>query len=141
MALSIPMIRPSITVIAVIAFASSASAAPDTDYPHRDWGKVAVIDMSLPDATTCVIRGIARTYERVVPASVDGGTDIDAGPGGGLFGIAHDPWLRLMVREIDGDVTLRVFYRHPVSQKQVNKLVSKIQERCLKVRSISSVGD
>lgn len=131
------MTRALLTLAAAMAFAPVAIASPDTDYPHRDWGQVATLDMSLADATTCVTRGIARTYERVITVPVEGGTDIDAGPGGGFFGVAHDPWVRLMVREDAGAVTLRAFYRHPVSRKDVGKIIEKLKKRCLKVASIA----
>ncbi|MGI9375975.1 MAG: hypothetical protein ACR2PC_07775 [Tsuneonella suprasediminis] len=80
-------------------------------------------------------------YESILPVPLENGADIDAGPGGGLFGVARDPWMRLKVREESGVVTLRVFYRHPVSQKQAGKTVERLQRRCLKVRNIAPVDD
>lgn len=123
----------------LFAFALAAPLAPaqsGTDYPHRDWGQTATLDMSLGDATTCVTQGIARTFERVIPVPAESGSDIDAGPGGGIFGVAHDPWIRLKVRQEGTTVTLRAFYRHPLSQKRVGKLIDKMQKRCLRIRSL-----
>lgn len=117
--------------------ASPVLARSDTDYPHRDWGKVVTLDMTATEATTCLTRAVARRYERIVPVPVDGGTDIDAGPGGGLFGVAHDPWLRLRVRQEAGATTLRISYRHPVSQKQIDSDVGRFEKQCLRVIRIT----
>ena len=129
----------TIRALAVLALLPSAAhAAPDTDFPHRDWGKVATLDMRLSDASTCVARAAARKYERIVPIPVEGGTDIDAGPGGGFFGVANDPWLRYQVRQEGSAVTLRIFYRHPVGQRRVDKELASFQKQCLRVRSIAA---
>lgn len=130
------MIRTTIT-LAALALTPAATAAPDTDYPHRDWGQVATLDMSLSDSAACLTRELARQYGHTLPIQVDGGTDIDAGPGPNMFGVPYEPWLRFKIRNEASATTLRVFYRHPVSQKQVSKLVQKMSKRCLKVRSIS----
>lgn len=135
------MIRIVVPTALAACIVLPAHADDDTDQPHREWGQIATIDMPLAEATACITRGIARSYERVLPVPAENGTDIDAGPGGGFWGVAHDPWLRLRVRQ-DGDaVTLRVLYRHPVSQKQVTKEVERLQKRCLKVRSIAALNE
>ena len=125
--------------IILIGFAAApAIAGPDTDYPHRDWGKVATINMPLADATACVARGIRKQYPSVMVVPAEGGSDIDAAPGGGLFGIAHDPWLRLKVRGEGQKSTLRIFYRHPVNQKRIDKEVQKFEKLCLVVERIDT---
>lgn len=134
------MTRTALSLAAYLAFVPVANAAPETDFPHRDWGKVATLDMTLPDATTCVTRGLARSYARIIPMPAENGTDIDGGPGGGVFGVPADPWVRAKVRQEGDVVTLRMFYRHPVSQKQVEKVVRRLEKHCLKVRSMNPVS-
>ncbi|EJU14126.1 hypothetical protein LH128_05188 [Sphingomonas sp. LH128] len=112
-----------------------AYAGDDTDFPHRDWGKVAVLDMSQTEASACLARQLARMYGAVMPIVVDGGSDIDAGPGG-AFGTPNDPWLRYKVRVEGGQTLIRVFYRHPVAAKWIDRDLGKFQKKCLKVRSI-----
>lgn len=116
--------------------ATPVLAAPDTDQPHRDWGQVAILDMSQADATACVTREMARLYERIVPVPVENGMDIDGGPGGGFFSTVHDPWLRAKVRNESGVIALRFAYRHPVAAKWITRDVGRMQKRCLKVLRI-----
>lgn len=118
---------------------SPAFASADTDYPHRDWGKVATLDMTASDATTCVTHELARQFERIIPVPTDGGAEIDGGPGGGFFGVAHDPWVRYKIRTEGGAVLLRISYRHPISQGTIERDVRRMSERCLKVRRIETV--
>ena len=118
-----------------------AHAGPETDFPHREWGMVAMLNMSLTDATACVTRELARQYGRTTPVPAEGGTDIDGGPGGGLFGLAYDPWVRIKVREANGVVTLGASYRHPVSAKQLGKVITRMQKRCLRVAEIRPAGN
>lgn len=129
--------KRAIISLATIWFSmGTAFASADTDYPHRDWGRVAILDMTPAEATSCVAQGISRSFERVLPIPVEKGTDIDAGPGGGFFGVSHDPWVRLKIRQEEGGVTLHAFYRHPLSQERIGKEIARMQKRCLKVRSI-----
>lgn len=116
----------------------SASASKDTDYPHRDWGQVAVLNMTMTEATACVTRLLSRQYGRVTPVPADGGNDIEGGPGGGFFGVAHDPWVSYHVRGDGKGATLRVFYRHPISQANISRDVRRMSEKCLKVSGIAT---
>lgn len=113
---------------------SQASARSDTDYPHRDWGQVATLDMSLTDATACIVRELNRNSDTsVIP--VEGGNDIDVAPHL-MWGPKPEPWNTYKLRNVGGVTTLRVFYRHPVKQKTVSKDVAKLQKYCLKIRQI-----
>jgi hypothetical protein len=123
--------------IILVGFDTSAAAAPDTDYPHRNWGQVATLDMSLAEATACIARtktgGGAST--QVIPA--EGGNDIDFRPSAGLFGgSVSEPWETFKVRTVGGSTELRVFYRHPYRQGGITKDVARLQKRCLRVSSM-----
>lgn len=120
----------------VLLVAPPALARSSTDHPHRDWGKVATLAMSPIEATACITRELAREWGRVTPVQVEGGGDIDGGPGGGLFGVANDPWVRWQVRTENGATVLRIGYRHPVSEKRIGKSVRKAQEGCLRVTNV-----
>lgn len=115
--------------------ATTATAGPETDFPHRDWGKIATLDMNQADASACVARAMDREGS-VLVLPVDGGNDIDFSPGG-LFGATTgEPFLRFKVRGGGSTSSLRVFYRHPIKQKLAGRYVEKLQKRCLKVRQI-----
>lgn len=136
MAPSRAMTRITLSIAAALALVPSAIAAPDTDYPHRDWGQVATLDMSLADATACIARAMDREGS-VLVLPTEGGNDIDFSPGG-LFGAStFEPFLRFKVRPTGEFAEMRLFYRHPVSQKKAGRYVEKLQKRCLKVRSIA----
>ncbi len=123
--------------IILAGFALTASAEKDTDYPHRDWGRVVTLNMPLAAATACVTRQVSKLYGRVTPVPAEGGTDVEGGPGGGLFGVAHDPWVSYQVRGAANGSVLRVFYRHPVSQKTISREVKRMGEKCLQIASIA----
>lgn len=129
------MIRASLVLAASLAFIPAASAGPDTDFPHRDWGQVAILDMTLADATSCIARAMDRDGA-VLVLPVDGGNDIDFSPGTMFGGSTNEPFLRFKVRESGDASTMRLFYRHPVRKKLAGRYVEKLQKRCLKVRSI-----
>lgn len=126
-------------IVVLAGFAAAAQAKEETDYPHRDWGQVVTLNMTATEAAACVTRQLSRQYGRVTPVPAEGGTDIEGGPGGGLFSNAHDPWVSYQVRS-DGQIaTLRVFYRHPVSQGDLSRDVRRMGENCLKVASFKPV--
>lgn len=118
-------------------FAASASAGPDTDYPHRDWGQVAALDMTVSEAAACIVRiksGGGATAQ-VVPA--DGGTDIDFRPSAGLFGgSVFEPWETFKLREASGTTSMRIFYRHPYRQDGISKDFARLRKKCLKVVAV-----
>ncbi|ALC12475.1 hypothetical protein [Sphingopyxis sp. 113P3] len=130
------MTRAFTMLAASLALSASASARSDTDYPHRDWGQVATLDMSVTEATACITRELSRSGSAtVIPA--DGGNDIDFKASSGFFGgTVNEPWQTFKVREVDGSIVLRVFYRHPVNKKRVAKQVEKMRRHCLKVVNI-----
>lgn len=129
------MIRSSLSIAAALAIAPAAIAAPDTDYPHRDWGQEATLDMSLIEATACVARELNRIGDAtVIPA--EGGNDVDWAMRG-LFGVKQEPWLSFKLREAPGATVMRVFYRKPMSKGKVDKEIRRQQRRCLRVRSIA----
>jgi len=116
-------------ILAVVA--TTASARSDTDYPHRDWGQVMTLDMSVADATACIARELGRRADAsVIPA--EGGNDIDIAPRG-LWGPKSEPWQTYKIRSENGTTVLRAFYRHPVRQGAVTKEVAKLGRRCLKL--------
>ncbi len=126
----------AIFLTALIAYGPSApaSARSDTDYPHRDWGHVATLDMTIADATTCIARELNRNGDALV-LPVEGGNDVDFTvhvP----WGKKMEPWETFKLRSSGGVTTMRVFYRHPVRQNGVGKDVARLQKRCLKVKSI-----
>ena len=63
-------------ILILAGFAATASADKDTDYPHRDWGHVATLDMSVAEATACIARALDKGGS-VLVLPVDGGNDID----------------------------------------------------------------
>lgn len=130
------MNRFTIAFAGFAGLTATSAAATDTDYPHRDWGQVATLDMTATEAAACVTRQLARIYGNVIPVPAEGGTDIEGAPGGGFFGVAHDPWVSYQVRQENDATVLRVFYRHPVSQKNISRDVRRMGERCLKIRQI-----
>ncbi len=131
------MFRAALAISAALA-ATPALAGADTDYPHRDWGQVATLDMSLIEATSCITRELNRDGDAtVIPA--DGGSDIDFAVRA-AWGPKIEPWLTFKLREGEA-TTLRVFYRRPYSQGKVGKEVARLQERCLRVASIAPVAD
>lgn len=125
---------------ALVGFvALGAAQGADTDYPHRDWGQTVTLDMTAPEAAACITRQMARLYGRVIPVPAEGGTDIEGGPGGGFFGTAHDPWVSYQVRSAANVTTLRVFYRHPISQKNIGRDVRRMGAKCLKIAATRAV--
>jgi len=129
------MRTPALLLAGFAALATQVSARSDTDYPHRDWGKVATLDMSLADATACLTRELNRNNDATV-IPVDGGNDIDVAPHI-MWGPKAEPWHSYKLRESGRVTTLRIFYRHPIRETTVSKMVRKLQKFCLKVRSIS----
>jgi hypothetical protein len=116
--------------------ASPATAQSNSRYPHRDWGKVATLNMSVIDATTCILRVLNRgSTATLIPA--EGGNDIDLKPGTILGTGAGDAWQTFKVRGENGKTTLRILYRHPLRIGANDAAVKKLQKRCLKVESIS----
>lgn len=125
---------PQIVALALIAAPSAAFGRSDTDYPHRDWGKVVTLDMNITEATACLARELNRRGDALV-VPVDGGNDIDF-----TFHVAWgkkmEPWETFKIRTAGGTTTLKVFYRHPVKQSAVDKDIRRLQKQCLKVRQI-----
>lgn len=116
-------------------FALTASAEKDTDYPHRDWGQVATLDMSVTEATTCIARFLARKGDAIV-LPVEGGNDIDFAVRP-MWGPKMEPWESFKVRDEAGVTTLRLFYRHPVRKKGAGKDIDRLVKACLKIRSLT----
>lgn len=109
-----------------------ALARSDTDYPHRDWGKVVMLDMSAEDATGCIAREMRRQGP-VMTLPVEGGNDIDWTAGGLFQAGGTEAWMTFKVRpETDGS-SLRIFYRHPIISKGVYGYMKKLQKHCLRV--------
>ncbi|WP_395326936.1 hypothetical protein WBP06_09485 [Novosphingobium sp. BL-8H] len=129
------MRTPALLLAGFAALATQASARSDTDYPHRDWGKVVTLDMSVTDATACITREMNRNGDATV-IPVDGGSDIDVAPHL-MWGPKAEPWQTFKVRDEAGSTTMRIFYRHPVKQGANDKAVAKMAKQCLKVREIS----
>ena len=122
--------------IILIGFAAvPAIAAPDTDYPHRPWGTVLTLDMSVSDETACIARTMGRHAEAAV-IPMEAGNDIDVAPNS-LWGPKLEPWMTFKVREEGGAVTMRAFYRHPVKKSSVSKDVARLEKRCLQVKARS----
>jgi len=102
----------------ILAGFAAVPAHAGPDYPHRDFGQVIALDMSLPDATSCIARSMDR-YGSVLVLPNDGGDDIDFSAGTMFGGSVNEAWISFKVRP-DGDASnLRVFYRHPVIAKGV----------------------
>jgi hypothetical protein len=125
----------AITILSIATLPSQASARSDTDYPHRDWGQVVTLDMSVTDATACIMRELGRRADATV-IPMDGGNDIDIAAHL-AWGKKMEPWQTYKIRGDGGVTTMRAFYRHPVTQAGVSKEVGKLQEHCLKVKAIS----
>lgn len=115
-------------------FVASASVGPDTDFPHRDWGQVAMLDMTVADATACIARELNRSGS-VLVLPVEGGNDIDFTVNV-LWGKKMEPWERFKLRGNGPTSTLSLFYRHPVTQKGVGKDIARLQKKCLRVSSM-----
>lgn len=122
--------------IIVVGFvlASPSHARSEKDYPHRDWGQVLALDMSVDEATACVAREMNRNgSSTVIP--VDGGNDIDVKASAGFFGTVGEPWQTFKIRPAPGKrSTLTASYRHPASHKSISKDVERMGKQCLKVR-------
>lgn len=124
-------------LIALAGFAvvtAPALARSDTDFPHRDWGQVATLDMTVAEATACIARELSRNGDALV-IPVDGGNDIDFAVRP-MWGPKMEPWETFKLRSTDGITTLRIFYRHPVKKGGVSKDVARFQKHCLRVRRI-----
>lgn len=129
------MKRLTLAIAGFAALSTGAIARSDTDYPHRDWGQVATLDMSLVEATACIARELNRTGDASV-LPVEGGNDIDFAVRP-MWGPKMEPWETFKIRSEGGTTTLRVFYRHPVKQKGVSKDVSRLQKQCLRVLNVA----
>jgi len=117
-------------ILAVVA--TTASARSDTDYPHRDWGQVMTLDMTVADATACIARELGRRADAIV-IPVDSGNDIDVAP---HTWPKSGPWQSYKVRSVGGATLLRSFYRHPVKSKAIDKEVAKLRSQCLRVSHV-----
>jgi hypothetical protein len=109
--------------------------AKDTDYPHRDWGQVATLDMTVAEATACIARQMDREGS-VLILPVDGGNDLDY-TAGTMFGSVNEPWVRFQVRAAPS-TTLRISYRKPVGQKWLRRVMRNFQKSCLRVTNVTS---
>jgi hypothetical protein len=121
-----------IPLTALAAVPSASVAGPD--YPHRDWGKVAILDMTAADAITCIARELNRNGDAMI-LPVEGGGDIDF-TAHVMFGKKLEPWETFKVRTEGEKTVLRIFYRHPIRAKRLTKDVEKMRGRCLKVTEI-----
>jgi hypothetical protein len=123
-------------VTVVLAFAALTQSG--TDHPHRDWGQVATLDMSITDATACIMRELGRNGE-VALIPTEQGNDIDFALR--VFaGKKMEPWLTFKLEKAEESTTLRVFYRRPFSAKGIIKQIERLQGRCLRVRAIESTN-
>lgn len=123
----------------LLALAFAALQDKGTDYPHRDWGQVATLDMTVQDATTCIARTLSRRGDALV-LPVDGGNDIDFAVRP-MWGPKMEPWETYKVRSSADRATLRLFYRHPVTAKGAGKDVRFLQKHCLKIASIKPASE
>ena len=132
------MKTPAIMLAGLAVFATHASARSGTDYPHRDWGQVLTLEMSVDEATACIAREMRRQGPILV-LPVDGGNDIDWTAGGLFQKGGTEAWVNFKIRR-EGDTTkLRIFYRHPIITKGLNGYVKKLEKQCLVVlRSLPS---
>lgn len=128
------MIRTIITLAAIFAVTSPA-LAQNPDHPHRDWGKVATLDMPLIDATSCIGRELNRAGDAMI-VPVEGGNDIDW-TAHVPWGKKMEPWMTFQLRGAGDRTILRVLYRRPIGPGRVSKDITKMQKRCLKVESIA----
>jgi len=122
-------------IIAAAGFAAISPADAGTDYPHRDWGQVAMLDMTVAEATACIARELDRNGS-VLILPTEGGNDIDYTMDV-LWGKKPDAWERFKIRPNGDKASLKVFYRHPVSQKETGKDVARLQKKCLVVATIT----
>lgn len=129
------MRTPALLLAGFAALATQASARSGTDYPHRDWGKVVMLDMSVIDATACITRELNRNGDATV-IPMEGGNDIDLAPHL-AWGKKMEPWQTFKVRNESGVTTLRIFYRKPVRITANDKIVAKMGQQCLKVKSVA----
>lgn len=109
----------------------------DKDQPHRDWGQVASLSMTVTDATACIVRRTARNgaSAQVIPA--DGGNDIDYRASAGLFGgSVGKPWMTYQVRQKGEGTTLTILYRHPYRKSMADKQFKDLQKHCLRVSDV-----
>ena len=128
------------TILLAALISTPALAGPETDYPHRDWGQIATLAMPASDAVACIARELDKNGS-VLVLPVDGGTDIDFSISGPLFmQNAGEPYMRFKVRESEGAVTMRAFYRRPLSQKSTDKTITGMEKRCLKVANKAPIG-
>lgn len=123
-----------ITLAGFVILSTPALARSDTDYPHRDWGQVATLDMAVVEATACIARELGRKGDAVV-IPMEGGNDIDFAVRP-MWGPKMEPWETYKVRSESGVTTLRVFYRHPVKRDGVGKDVARLQKQCLRVSKV-----
>lgn len=115
-------------------FAATGSAEVDKDQPHRDWGQVATLDMSVADATACIIRAKSRGGAATQIIPTEGGNDIDFRASAGLFGGAvWKPWITYQLRRSGEGSTLTVLYRHPYRQGGINKDIGNLAKACLRI--------
>lgn len=93
------------------------------------------LDMSVTDATACIVRELGRKADvTIIP--IEGGNDIDVAPHL-MWGPKPEPWQTYKLRSENGSTVMRGFYRHPVKQSAVTKEVEKLQKFCLKVVRIA----
>ena len=123
--------------LAIIAtlVAAPALASSDTDYPHRDWGQIATIDMPIGEATACIAREMTKAG-KVLILPADGGNDIDFYMGSILGGGSGDPWERFQLRPSGESTVLRALYRHPYKASTVSADVRRMGKHCLKVLKV-----
>ena len=95
---------------------------------------MAILDMSAPDAVTCIARELNRKGDAMI-LPVEGGGDIDFTVHV-MWGKKLEPWETFKVRTENGKTVLRIYYRHPVKAKGISKDVAKMQTRCLVVKAI-----
>lgn len=119
--------------------AQPVSAATDTDFPHRDWGKIASLDMPFDEAQACIARELDKTGS-VLVLPVDSGSDIDFSIGGSILTPnTGEPYLRFKLRRIEHEITLRAYYRRPLSLKGLNGTVEALGRKCLKIARIETI--
>ena len=126
------------TLSILIIAAVMAPAPGGSDQPHRDWGQIATLDMSVTDATACIMRATSRggASAQIIPA--DGGNDIDYRAAAGLFGgSVGKPWITYQVRQAGSGSLLTILYRHPYRQSMAAKQFRDLRKRCRKVASVN----
>ena len=124
----------ALTVVAVIP--ACALASPETDQPHRPWGKTAILDMTPADAQTCIARSMDKIGS-VLVLPIDGGTDIDFTLSGGwLTSSAGEAYARFQIRTDAGSVKLSGLYRRPLGANFFDGMLKSLQKRCLIVKDV-----